>query len=272
MLKHYSPYFPDQVDTYCEPFFGGGAMFIYVMNRYSPSRCVINDINDDIVRVYLSVKNHYDGFLQTVESLERKYIPLSKEDRKTYYYEVRDEHAWRYQNWSPHEEAGYLYFLMKTGFNGIYQLNHNTNGRYGTPAGLLNQKNKVFDRDVLKWWHDALQNTSIMCGDWTNAVTDLPDSTFYFFDPPYRDSFADYGNSFNDHDLLELVNFADTRENVMLSNRDDDGWFAQQRHSLDIKHFDITYTAGRRKKTADGYEAKKAREILLYKTKRNELF
>jgi len=28
--------------------------------------------------------------------------------------------------------------------------------------------------------------------------------------------------------------------------------------------FDITYTAGRRKKTKEGYEAKKAKEVLLW--------
>jgi hypothetical protein len=35
---------------------------------------------------------------------------------------------------------------------------------------------------------------------------------------------------------------------------------------LNTHYFNITYTAGRRKKTEDGYSAKKAREILLYKT------
>ena len=38
---------------------------------------------------------------------------------------------------------------------------------------------------------------------------DVPDidDAFYFFDPPYRDSFADYGNSFGDEQLIELIDF-----------------------------------------------------------------
>ena len=33
LLKHYAPYMPNSVDSYCEPFFGGGAMYIHVMNQ-----------------------------------------------------------------------------------------------------------------------------------------------------------------------------------------------------------------------------------------------
>jgi DNA adenine methylase len=32
---------------------------------------------------------------------------------------------------------------------------------------------------------------------------------------------------------------------------------------MDIYRFDVTYTAGRRKKTEEGFEAKKAKEVLI---------
>ena len=37
---------------------------------------------------------------------------------------------------------------------------------------------------------------------------------------------------------------------------------------MNVHYFNITYTAGRRKKDGNTYSAKKAREILLYKTDR----
>jgi len=159
---------------------------------------------------------------------------------------------------------------MKTGFNGIYQLNKNTNGRYGTPAGLLNQKDKVYDRGVLNWWHNALQNVTIKTGDWKDSVNNDPNG-FFFFDPPYRDSFADYGNGFGDDALTDLLDFADAQNLVFVANRADDDWFEGQSRSMNVHYFDITYTAGRRKKTEEGFAAKKAREILLYKTNRISL-
>ena len=267
VLKHYAPFMPTAFDTYYEPFFGGGAMFVHVMNTYRPKNVVINDINSDVISIYKAIKTDLTEFQQRLDSLESQYLPLSKDDRKKFYFDLRHLHAWEYQEWSKTFEAATLYFLMKTGFNGIYQLNKNTNGRYGTPAGLLNQKDKVYDRDVLKWWNDALQNVEIKSGDWKDAVTNDPNG-FFFFDPPYRDSFADYGNGFGDDALTDLLDFADKQNLVFVANRADDDWFENQSRSMQVHYFNITYTAGRRKKTDDGFAAKKAREILLYKTDR----
>jgi DNA adenine methylase len=265
VLKHYAPFMPSApFSTYYEPFFGGGAMFVHVMNTYKPKNVVINDINDDVMNIYRSIRNEYDEFIDRVDSLESQYLPLSKEDRKKFYFDIRHLHAWNYQEWSKPFEAATLYFLMKTGFNGIYQLNKNTNGRYGTPAGLLNQKDKIYDRSVMLWWKQALQSVDIRSGDWKDAVTDDPDG-FFFFDPPYRDSFADYGNGFDEQALLDLIDFADAQNTVFVANRADDNWFDDKSKSLNVHYFNITYTAGRRKKTATGYAAKQAREILLYK-------
>ena len=258
---------PTSFETYYEPFFGGGAMFVHVMNTYRPKNAVINDINVDVINIYKSIRDNVSEFKERLDSLEAQYLPLSKEDRKKFYFDIRHLHGWNYQEWSKTFEAATLYFLMKTGFNGIYQLNKNTNGRYGTPAGLLNQKDKVYDRGVLNWWHEVLQNVDIRSGDWKDAVTDDPNG-FFFFDPPYRDSFADYGNGFGDDALTDLLDFADKQNLVFVANRADDDWFDNQSRSMQVHYFDITYTAGRRKKTEDGFAAKKATEILLYKTDR----
>lgn len=286
MLKKYKPYMPSNVSEYAEPFFGGGAMFIHVMENYSPKRAVINDINEDIIRIYKCIKSDYTEFLFYLNALEKEYIQLDmptkentyRENDKTfhcqrwhYYMNVRHDHAYEYQRWSEAKEAATLYFLMRVGFNGIFQINKNTNNRYGTPPGLLKQKSEIYDRDVVEWWHKALQKTDIRSGDWSGAC-DIDDG-FFFFDPPYRDSFADYGNAFTDENLLSLINFANQKNNVFVCNRDSkDGWFEKNKGNLNIETFPVTYTAGRRKKTENGFEAKKATEILLYRVDRNQLF
>jgi DNA adenine methylase len=283
MLKHYWDVMPTNVIEYCEPFFGGGAMFIYVMNIYKPVRATINDINPDIISIYTSIKNNRSEFMERLEYLSQTYI--SKEgpterntqgrgskgkhcDRWHYYMDIRADHAFNYSSWSKPKEAATLYFLMKTSFNGIFQINKNTNNRYGTPPGLMNEKSSVYDIDVINWWYKTLQSVNIMCGDWQNAVNGCSSSTFFFFDPPYRKSFADYGNGFSDNQLLNLISFANDKPNIMICNRDDDDWFANHKSSLQYKHIDITYTAGRRKKSTSGiFEAKKAKEILLFHRK-----
>ena len=266
MLKHYKPFMPKNVKTYIEPFFGGGAMFIHVVNHYDPKHLIINDVNNDIVRIYKTIKDDLEKFTHLMDEMSAKYLPLDKAGRKDYYYSLRHKHAYDYAAWDTVKEAAVLYFLMKTGFNGIYQLNINTNNRYGTPSGLLNQKDKVYEKEVVEWWHKNLQNASILSGDWSDAVSysnDEPDQ-FVFMDPPYRGSFTSYGQEFTDDDQNKLLDFVRSKKqsDVFLCNRDiEDGFFDNT--GLIVNKFPVTYTAGRRKKTDDGYEAKPATELLI---------
>ena len=266
MLKHYKPFMPKKINTYCEPFFGGGAMFIHVVQNYDPKYLIINDINSDIVRIYRSIKDNCAEFTSLIDEMSKEYLPLSKEERKVYYYSLRHKHAYDYASWDKVKESAVLYFLMKTGFNGIYQVNINTNNRYGTPSGLLNQKDKVYDKDVVEWWNKHLQTASILSGDWSDGLSymkDQPDD-FIFLDPPYRGSFTSYGQDFSDSDQNKLVDFVTSQKEstVFLCNRDVGDGFYDNRN-LVMNKFPVTYTAGRRKKTDEGFEAKPATEVLI---------
>ena len=266
MLKHYKPYMPDQINTYAEPFFGGGAMFIHVVQHYAPKELIINDVNTDIVRIYKTIKSDFNSFIKILDELSAEYLPLTKAKRKDYYYSLRHKHAYEYVFWDSTKEAAVLYFLMKTGFNGIYQVNKNTNDRYGTPSGLLNQKDQVYDIEVVEWWNKHLQKATILSGQWSDALSYLEDkpNDFVFLDPPYRGSFTSYGQEFTDSDQNKLVDYVVNQKEatVFLCNRDIDDGFYDNRNLI-MNKFPVTYTAGRRKKTDEGFEAKPATEILI---------
>jgi DNA adenine methylase len=268
MLKHYKPFMPSEVKTYCEPFFGGGAMYINIVNKYSPKELIINDVNTDIIRIYKTIKSDCDAFVKILDELSTEYLPLNKAGRKDYYYSLRHKHAYDYVSWDSTKEAAVLYFLMKTGFNGIYQVNKNTNDRYGTPSGLLNQKVRVYEKDVVEWWNKSLQNTQILSGDWKGCCEYVEDEkdNFVFLDPPYRGSFTSYGQEFSDDNQLDLIKYVAENKNakVFLCNRDiGDNFYENNLGDLLIDKFPVTYTAGRRKKTDDGFEAKQATEVLI---------
>ena len=268
MMKHYEDLFPSPfegtVKSYSEPFFGGGAMFLNVSKRYPNLKKVyINDINSGLISIYRNIKDNVDEFCAGMDELQAQYIPLSKEDRYKFFYDLRQKNAWEYEDWGYLKESYVLYFLMKTGFNGIWQINKNTNGRYGTPSGLLNQKDVVYDKWNVMAWNKLLNkfDVEILNVDWK----DCPMGDFTFYDPPYRDSFANYNTSFPDSETEELIKRVEENPKrfVWLSNRDsNDGFFDNRK--ANIKKFPITYTAGRRKKTKEGFKATKATEILLY--------
>lgn len=260
-------------DTYVEPFFGGGAMMLWVYkNCPDVKRFIMNDIKSEIVGIYTAIKTDPTGFLNVVDDLQATYIPLDKAGRKEYYYKLRDSYINEYNKWSKIEESAHLYFMMKTGFNGIWQVNKTSKGRFATPVGLCNQKETVYNKELVNEWHEFLQRVEIYNGDWHDSCKDVTSDmgTFFFMDPPYRDSFTSYGEGFSDADQTKLIDFCKQRDEqgdiVFYCNRNgDDGFFEANKGNLNMKLYDITYTAGRRKQEEDGgHSAKKAEEVLLH--------
>lgn len=265
-------------DVYSEPFFGGGAMMLWLHSQPNTVRhWVLNDINPEIVGIYEAIKHHPQDFCRVMNSLETQYMPLSKASRKSWFYSLRDQYVdpQVFGQWAPWESSAHLYFLMKTAFNGIWQTTKTSHGRFCTPAGLLNQKTRVYDPVLVQQWHQFLQNVTVMSGPW-QAASQYAESlgkTFHFFDPPYRNSFTQYGQTFTDQDALALINYCHARDSqgdlVMFCNRDaGDDFYTRNQGQLGLATYPITYTAGRRATEEDGSRtAKSAEEILLYSTR-----
>ena len=268
MLKKYEEHLPARFSSYHEPFCGGGAMFVWAYKRNPEARFFLNDINESIVSIYSAIKGDVESFILRVDELSKEYLPLSKEERKQYYFSLRYKHAYDYQQWDKTTEAATLYFLMKTGFNGIWQINKNTNGRYGTPAGLLNQKDKVYDKDNVLLWNEALQRCTLTSVDFSETLSQVGEGSYVFLDPPYRGCFTNYDTQSDDEFQKKVVEHfhscASQGAHAMLSNRKlDDGFFEALKGEALLVDFPVTYTAGRRKKTDTGFKAKKAVEVLM---------
>jgi len=265
LLSHYRPLLPDDVHSrrLYEPFAGGAALF----NALSENKIIdahLSDVNGEIIRLFKMVRDNPEYLITLMRDQEEKWLPLDKEGRKKLYYELRKE----YWGLDEGEEAtAALYFLMKTGFNGIWQTCKASKGRYGTPVGLANQKTAVFDADTVRNWSAKLSNTDLACCGYEQV--DVTPEAFVFCDPPYRDSFTSYGTDFGDDQQVKLIEWCRTAHKtagatVWLSNRDaGDGFFEDHAPEATIHRFPVTYTAGRRKKTEDGFEAKPATEVLL---------
>ena len=108
-----------------------------------------------------------------------------------------------------------------------------------------------------------------MSRDFQQTLDQATSDSYVFLDPPYRGSFTQYGVDFDDNLQESVIKFlndlTDRGAYAMMSNRDiGDNFFESRQGTNKIIYFDVTYTAGRRKKNADGsHSAKKAREILM---------
>ena len=88
----------------------------------------------------------------------------------------------------------------------------------------------ICDYENLRNIHDALQNVTIVCGDYTLAKPFIDKDTFVYIDPPYRplsetSSFTSYNtDAFDDNEQIRLAQFIDvintSGAKIVLSNSD----------------------------------------------------
>jgi DNA adenine methylase len=256
MIKHYSLAMPTKVDHYYEPFFGGGAMLLHVVQNYAPKSITVNDINSDIVNIYCSIRDNLAVFTKTLDELEKQFLCMDYAGRKAFYYEIRHRHAWETFA-SSAEKAATLYFLLRTGFNGLWLLRQKCNNTYGTACGALTQTTSIYNRNVVKTWHSILTaNTiTIKSGDWSEAIPkQLEENSFIFLDPPYRGSIADYGQERGDEMQKAILDFTKNVPNhsrVILCNDEiGDGFFENLPNNLEKSFIEVSHSAGRKRKEA----------------------
>ena len=270
MLPHYAPLLPQRAPlSYVEPFAGGAALFSHLCaTGRRPGSVLLGDSNGELMGLYRALAQDLERFLSALRPYNAAWTAQDAPTRRATYY------SWRARYWaldaahaaSP-EGAALLYALMKTSFNGIWQTCAASNGRFGTPVGLVDKRGGFLQEHALRAWSDALQGVQLHTGGFEHLT--VPQGAFVYCDPPYRDSFTQYGTGFDDADQATLVAWCRRQHReqgatVWLANREaGDGFFEDIAQDAIFHRFPVTYTAGRRKKTEDGYEAKPATELLM---------
>lgn len=168
---------PATYNRYYEPFLGGGALFFHLQ----PEKAIVNDLNPALVNLYKQVRDACNVYKQVLSEIDAG-IPKNKDDAKTYYYAMRT----RYNNLITSssyntETAALLTFINKHCFNGLYRVN--TKGAFNVPYN--NSLRPSFDPVNTNAVSIALEHAQIMCGDFTDAVSDAKAGDFIFFDSPY---------------------------------------------------------------------------------------
>ena len=215
LIPQITKYYPETLKTgginrYIEPFVGGGAILIDVLQKYNVNEAYAFDTNQDLINAYNVIKTNVQSLITKLKKCEDEYIPLDMEKRKEYYYKVRDEYnseEVKDANLSVKRAAEFI-FLNKTCFNGLYRVNQN--GKFNVPMGKY-KKPIICDEENLKKLAKLLQNVQIICGDYQDTVDIVDNKSFVYFDPPYRPLNATSGftsytkEDFNDENQKQLA-------------------------------------------------------------------
>ncbi|GFP76383.1 DNA adenine methylase [Clostridium fungisolvens] len=241
LLEQFEDFYPsklkeDKINTYIEPFIGGGAVFFNLQAKYNFDRIVINDINKILVITYKVIQNNVEDLIEKLEEFHDSYHSTDEmEFKEKFYYEKRElfnnlkihvgveEFS---KNWI--ELAAIMIFLNKTCFNGLYR--ENKKGGFNVPFGKRRSA-PILDEENLLEVNKALKDVIILNGDFTGVEEYINSETFIYIDPPYRplsdtSSFNDYSKvEFNDESQIRLGKWvrrlAESKQvKVMLSNSD----------------------------------------------------
>jgi len=193
-----------EIDTYIEPFVGGGAVFFHLAQRYENiKRFYLFDINNDLANCYNAIKNDVESLIDELEKLENDFLPLTKSLRKEFYYSVRKE-------FNCDRSPAKLIFLNKNCYNGLYRVNRK--GQFNVPFGYYKNPT-ICNAENLESVSQVLQKAEIICADFEKSDKYIDDKTFVYFDPPYRPlsptaSFTSYAKEdFDERSQIRLAKY-----------------------------------------------------------------
>ncbi|ABT15173.1 DNA methyltransferase [Paramecium bursaria Chlorella virus NY2A] len=194
IIKH----FPNNIDTYYEPFLGGGSVLLAVLNsdiRIKKIRA--NDLNAYLVQTYIDIRDNTEELISSLKEL--KNIDDYYENRKLFN-ELKKENQF-----SVKASALFIY-LNKTCFRGLYR--EGPNG-FNVPFGHYKNPNWI-NADLLRVWSDKIKNVEFSCLPYQDFLNDVGEHDFVYLDPPYapenKTSFTKYNVSdFLDHEQFFSV-------------------------------------------------------------------
>lgn len=238
-----------KIECYVEPFIGSGALFFYLVAKYKFKRVIINDINSELINVYLVIKNEVENLIEELEKISKKYFSILQEEKSLFFYEIREKYNINKEGNIKH--AAYFIFLNRTCFNGLYRVN--SKGKFNVPFGRYVNP-KICDVENLKNVSKILKNVEILNIDFEKTDKYIKKESFIYFDPPYRplsnsSSFNSYAKeSFNDKSQEKLAQYFRRLDKkgvkLMLSNSDpknsdpNDNFFDDLYKGFDIKRVD----------------------------------
>ena len=255
LLTQFEAYYPPElkagkIDTYIEPFIGGGAVFLDIVQRYPIKSAFLYDINKELILTYWVIQSVPEKLIERLEDLSRQYYDLAEDERKDHYYEIRTSYNEQrshinYQKFSDEwiPRAAQMIFLNKTCYNGLFRMNRQ--GQFNVPFGRYKTP-RIADADNIRKVSKILEIVELRVGDFTECQHVVNDTTFLYFDPPYRpisktSSFTSYSKYiFNDNEQRRLAEFyrtlaQETRAKLMLSNSD------PKNYALDDHFFEELY-------------------------------
>lgn len=193
--------FPREIDTYHEPFVGGGSVLFAVLSHpeIKVKHVRASDNNSNLIVFYKHLQVDPETLHLAIEHLFNTYDRAGP-DKELFYYEQRE----RFRHLPPCiEKSALLLFLNKTCFRGLYR-----EGPLGfnVPYGHYKTTPKCPSLEELQCAQELLRRVTFRVCDFSDALSQVGEGDFVYADPPYaqetKTSFKEYTQNGYDQERL----------------------------------------------------------------------
>lgn len=175
IFKH----FPSKIDTYYEPFLGGGSVLYRLLSSdIEVNKIVCSDINGHLISLWDMIQNDpqklSDGYRNHWYKLN---VDDNGDRRKDYYYKIRDKFN------KEHDPIDF-FFLTRTSTNGLVR--YNRSGQFNTSFHFSRKgiQPNTLDK-IVKDWSNKINKFDIDFIQQSFNLINPKKDDFIYFDPPY---------------------------------------------------------------------------------------
>ncbi|EQD45585.1 adenine-specific DNA methyltransferase [mine drainage metagenome] len=174
-------YFPPvaEVETYLEPFLGGGAVFF----AYRPATAILADLNSALIVTYKTVKSNVDGVISELDAPSAQVTEEGYRDARVRFNKLLSRVS-KLGAKQRTEFASLFIWINHTCFNGLFRVN--TKGKFNVPFGYY-QRPTIYSEVSLRAASEALREASaaLVSYDYERVLGGADKGDFAYLDPPY---------------------------------------------------------------------------------------
>ncbi len=219
LLGKIKKHFPKEINTFVEPFLGGGSVFLNVEARHY----ALNDIDKNVISLHkflIDQAAKEKGLIKRVRAMVEQYnlsrsvfenvVPLSLKKKwvKTYYAEFNRKGYGTLKadyNKTKKKDPLTLYLLLIYGFNRM--LRFNKSGEFNIPVGNVDFNQNVLQ--ALQTYFSTVRgkDVKLYSQDFKKFIggLKLKKDDFVYVDPPYLISASEYNKLWGEKEEAELL-------------------------------------------------------------------
>ena len=203
-IKTLTPWFPQIISEYREPFIGGGSIAIQITKLYPDIPVWINDLYVPLYNFWVQLRDRGEELSERVREEKQRTLDAGDKDKVTEKAkELFNKYKEEIDTYDDFEKAVAFFIMNKCSYSGLTE-----NSTFSQTAS--NSNFSLVGADKLAQFSELIKNWKITNIDYSEVMkAHGSGNTFIFLDPPYDIKDFLYGKNREMHKSFDHDRFAD---------------------------------------------------------------